>query len=159
MALGPWRHVLSGRHTQLPAEPADGSQLAPPPPLAPPAAQHRHPSHSTSLMRSPRGESRRVRPKPRSAGRSQPFLDILTGTHFIHVWFGIMPGIEPYIRASRRRRRRGPAREAYIRTDYATAVRTQLPVRAVLCVAGFVQFLASLRTVLGRAAGHCNQSS
>ena len=41
------------QHAQLPAEPAHGSQLAPPPPLAPPAARHRHPSHSTSLMRSP----------------------------------------------------------------------------------------------------------
>ena len=35
------------QHAQLPAEPAHGSQLAPPPPLAPPAARHRHPSHST----------------------------------------------------------------------------------------------------------------
>ena len=48
----PCARVPSGRHTQLPAEPVDGSQLAPPTPLAPPAARHRHPSHSTSLMRS-----------------------------------------------------------------------------------------------------------
>ena len=49
----PCARVPSGRHAKLSAEPADGSQLAPPPPLAPPAARHRHPSHSTSLMRSP----------------------------------------------------------------------------------------------------------
>jgi len=49
----PRARVPPRQHAQLPAEPAHGSQLAPPPPLAPPAARHRHPSHSTSLMRSP----------------------------------------------------------------------------------------------------------
>ena len=47
----PRARVQPRQHAQLPAEPAHGSQLAPPPPLAPPAARHRHPSHSTSLMR------------------------------------------------------------------------------------------------------------
>ena len=48
----PCARVPSGQHAQLSAEPAHGSQLAPPPPLAPPPARHRHPSHSTTLMRS-----------------------------------------------------------------------------------------------------------
>ena len=72
----PCARVPSGQHAQLSAEPADGSQLAPPPPLAPPAARHRHPSHSTGLMRPPGG-----RVNSRFPRRSQPFLGAFSGTY------------------------------------------------------------------------------
>ena len=59
---------------------ADGSQLAPPPPLAPPAARHRHPTHSTRVYREVAVGELRVILIPRNVSPKHPFQAIVPST-------------------------------------------------------------------------------
>jgi hypothetical protein len=76
----PCVRVPPSQHAQLSAEPADGSPLAPPPPLAPPAARHRHPTHSTRVYREVAVGELRVILIPRNVSPIQPFQAIVPGT-------------------------------------------------------------------------------